>query len=200
MVEEDASKPIFSQTRAQETDLPYTVRLNYAEADLDYRNASVAQRKFDTGSSRELSANLSAAVSQSLAQQRVDVALQEAWVQRETAQFSLPPSLETVEPGDVLRIGNNPWRIKSIIAGAHRKIDAYSHDAGAYNPPPAVDRKHRLAAPQIFGKPEAHMLIWPWLMAVQHHRLGSPRRPHRGQASWLCLKKPVMPASHSTAA
>ena len=157
LVEEDAAKPIFHQTRAQETDLPYAVRLTYSESDLDYRNATVIRQKPATGSAREVSLNLAAAVGQGVAQAQVDVALEEAWAARETAQFILPPHCAAVEAGDVLLIGNGRWQVKSILSGAARKIEAISHDPAVYNPPPSSRRMVLANIPHIYGQPDVQM-------------------------------------------
>jgi hypothetical protein len=157
LVEENASSAIFSQTRAQETELPSVVRLGYVEASLDYRSAAVHQRKNDTGSSREINISLPAAVGQALAQARVDVALEEAWAARERAQFILPPQFASVEAGDVLQIGTERWRVIAIADGTARKIEAVAYDPAVYEPPPAKARTSSATTAQVFGKPDAVM-------------------------------------------
>ncbi len=151
LVEQSAEHPLLIQTRAQETELPATVRLGYVEATLDYRSAAVAQKKLGTGSSREISFTLPAATSQPLAQARVDVALEEAWAARETAQFGLPLQFAKLEAGDVIKLGANRWRVTAIADGVFRKIEAVAHEASVYDPPPAPDRALALISPTLFG-------------------------------------------------
>jgi GTA TIM-barrel-like domain/Putative phage tail protein len=172
LVEEGAGTAIITQTRAQETELPYAVRLGYVESSLDYRTAAVHQRKPDTGSNREINFSLPAAISQSLAQARVDVALAESWAARETAQFILSPQFANVEAGDVLRIGTARWRVKSIADGTARKIEAVAHDPSVYDPPPAKGRLSSATVAPVYGKPDAVMMDVamgsspsPWLAA-----------------------------------
>ena len=173
LVEEGADKPLFMQTRAQETELPASVRLGYVESGLDYRTAAVAQKKLGTGSAREISFNLPAALGQPLAQTRVDVALEEAWVARETAQFILPPQFAKLEAGDVLTIGQNQWRIRSIHDGAARKIEAVAYDISVYDPPPAADRLVTVPNPTVYGNADYVMVdlarnsasAAPWIAA-----------------------------------
>jgi GTA TIM-barrel-like domain/Putative phage tail protein len=155
LIEESATSAIFSQTRAQETELPNAVRLGYVEAALNYRTAAVHQRKSGTGSNREINLTLPAAVSQSSAQARVDVTLEEAWAARTIAQFILPPQMASIEAGDVLRVGVDRWRVKSIADGNARKIEAVAYDASVYDPPPARGRLNSATIPAIFGKPDA---------------------------------------------
>ena len=173
LVEEEAEKPLFLQTRAQETELPASVRLGYVESGLDYRTAAVAQKKLGTGSAREISFTLPAALSQPVAQARVDVALEEAWVARETAQFSLAPHFTKLDVGDVLNLGQGQWRIRSIHDGIARKIEAVAYDASVYDPPPAADRLVAVPNPTIYGAADYIMVdlarasptAAPWLAA-----------------------------------
>ena len=177
LVEEGASQPIFSHTRAQETEMASAVRLIYAESGLDYRSATVSRLKSGTGSSREINMNLPAALSQARAQARVDVALEEAWAARETAQFTLSPRFDWVEAGDVLSIAGGLWRVKAVAAGEARKIEAVGHDPAVYEAPPANERLGANVAPQIYGKPDAQIFdlatvaasgsAAPWLAAQE---------------------------------
>ena len=157
LVEENSTQSIFNHTRSQETEMASAVRLVYAESGLDYRSATVSRLKSGTGSAREINMNLPAALSQAQAQARVDVALEEAWAARETAQFTLSPRFEWAEAGDVLNIGGGLWRVKSVAAGTTRKIEAVGHDPAVYEVPPANERLGANIAPQIYGKPDAQI-------------------------------------------
>ncbi len=157
-VEEGAEKAIFSTTRAQETELPYAVKLGYIDGDLDYRTAAVSQLKPNTGSAREITFSLPAAVGQALAQSRVDVALEESWAARQNALFIVPPQFMQLEPGDVLRIGTDRWRIKSIADGEARKIEAVAHDPAVYGAAPGAARVLTATVPPVYGQPDFAML------------------------------------------
>jgi hypothetical protein len=151
LVDEGTDHAILLRTRAQETELPAAVRLGYVESALEYRTAVVAQKKIGTGSAREISFSLPAAIDQQLAQERVDVALEEAWAGRETAQFNLPPRFANFEVGDVLNIAQDSWRIKSIADGIARRIEAVAYNAAVYDPPPAPNRLPLSQNPMIYG-------------------------------------------------
>jgi len=69
-VETDAAAPLFALSRAQETELPNSVRLLYAESSNDYRNAVVEARKSRGESAREIILELPCATTQAIAQQR----------------------------------------------------------------------------------------------------------------------------------
>jgi GTA TIM-barrel-like domain/Putative phage tail protein len=150
-VEEKEGAPLLLQTRAQETDLPAAVRLGYVDSSLDYRSASVTQKHVGSGSSREINVTIAAAISQSQAQARVDVALEEAWAARESAQFILPPHFAKIEVGDVVKYGANRWHISAIADGAARKIEATAFDTSVYDAPPSPQRNSAYASPAVYG-------------------------------------------------
>jgi GTA TIM-barrel-like domain/Putative phage tail protein len=158
LIEDVNDVAIIAQNRTQETDLPAAIHIGYSESGLDYRQAAITQQRNGTASKREISLNIPAALSQQVAQARGDVALAEAWANRETAQFALSPNFEWVEPSDILKIGKNRWRVKTIQAGEFRKVEAVAHDAAVYDPPPAVDRLLGATAPAIFGQPDVLMM------------------------------------------
>lgn len=158
LVDAAADRPLISETRAQETDLPRAVRLGYVESGLDYRTAAVTQQRLGTPSAREVTLSLPAAVSQSLAQARADVALEEAWVQRTSATFALPPSALALEPGDVVKIDNKTYRLQTINDGVARAVEAASHDASVYDPPPAANRLSASAGQPVYGQPDALLM------------------------------------------
>jgi Putative phage tail protein len=151
------------------------VRLGYVDGGLDYRTAAVSQIKQGTGSARDISISMPAAVNQAQAQARVDVMLEEAWAARAHAQFSLPSQFAQFEPGDVIVIGQGRWRIKSIADGDARKIDAVAHEASVYDAPPAATRLASVVLPPIYGPPEVSIMdlafvtgastAAPWLAA-----------------------------------
>ena len=139
-VETDAAAPLFALSRAQESELPDSLKLLYAESSNDYRNAVVEARKTRGESAREIVLELPCATTQAVAQARAHVLLQENWSGRETISFALPPSHLALEPGDVVTLGPRELRIASIHDGAARKLNAASYEASVYEPPPTVDR------------------------------------------------------------
>ncbi len=168
-----ADTPLLSQTRTQETDLPRAIRIGYVESGLDYRSAAVTQQQLETASSREINLNLPAALSQSLAQSRADVALAEAWVQRTRSSFALPPSVLAIEPGDVLTVAGQQLRVQSIADGTLRKCDAINHENAVYDPAPAPARQSAVQTSQVYGQPFALLMdlattvgdAGPWVAA-----------------------------------
>jgi GTA TIM-barrel-like domain/Putative phage tail protein len=175
LVESGRERSTLQETRAQETDLPRVVRLAYIESALDYRTATVQQTQTDTASSLEIIMQLPAAVPQSLAQARVDVALAESWGQRTTAQFTLLPSCLALEPGDVVTVDGKTYRLSAIMDAEARGVEALQHDASVYDAPALVERLALPKLADVFGKPDVLMLdlavvataqpAAPWLAA-----------------------------------
>jgi GTA TIM-barrel-like domain/Putative phage tail protein len=154
-VETDAEQPLFALTRAQETELPNSLKLVYADSSADYRSVAVEARKQRGASAREVILSLPCATAQSIALQRAHVLLQENWSGREVNGFSLAPSHLALEPGDVVTLDGRPFRLASLHDGAARKAVATSYEAAVYEPPPASDRNAAIAGAAIFGKPDA---------------------------------------------
>ncbi len=186
LVDDGVEKPLIAETRAQETDLPRAVRVGYVESAIDYRTAAVQQQRLTTASAREVTLQLPAAVTQALAQARTDVALEEAWMARTSAQFTLPPSLLSLDPGDAVTLDGKLYRLSAITDGEGRKAEAVSHDPTLYDPPPAVSRGTTVQGPAVYGQPDvllmdlamvhpsqtqglwvaAHLTPWPGQLAI----------------------------------
>ena len=158
LVDQRQGAPLLDVTRQQETDLPRSLRLAYVDSSLDYRAAAVQQIQPETASGRDVVLQLPAAVSQSLAQQRVDVALAQRWGQRETAHFGLPPSMMAIEPGDVVALNGRFWRLGSITDGEARRCEALAHDDSLYDAPALVERLAKPALAAVFGPADVVML------------------------------------------
>ena len=154
LIDDAKASALITQHRAQETDLPVAVHLAYMESGLDYRQAAVAQWRSATSSKNEIGINLAAAIPQNQAQARADFLLADAWAARTTAQFSLPPHWQALEPGDVVLINADRWRIKNILAGDTRKIEAVAQDAAVIEAPALVARAATSTALAIYGPSE----------------------------------------------
>jgi hypothetical protein len=164
LIDDARSGQVLSQTRAQEADLPQAIRMGYSETAVDYRNAAVRQELVGTASKREISFDLPAVISQSLAQARVDVALAESWAQRSTAQFALPPSLLALEHGDVLDLDGTAYRLQSIVDGEARAVEATLYDRSVYDAPVLVERSALPKLVNVYG--DADVLLMDLAIAT----------------------------------
>jgi len=174
LVQED-DDPLYTITRAQETDLPAALRLVYAESGLDYRSAAVRSDRAGAASRRETTLSLPVALGQAQAQSRADVALAESWRERGEVSFALPPSRLALEPGDAVSVAGQRFRLTRVIDAGALRLSGRGHEAALYDAPAAAPRAGTLAAAAIYGKPDAVLMdlpLWtsaaagaPWLAA-----------------------------------
>jgi hypothetical protein len=126
----------YSFTRAQETDLPQVSRITYIDGDNDYSQASAEARRLIGGSSRVASSASPLVMDQGQAVAIGQRLLQDAWVMREAAQFSLPPSQIAADPADeiLLQAGGRAHRLRitQIDDGAARAIQGVATDPSIY--------------------------------------------------------------------
>jgi len=163
--EKDRDQPLFSLTRAQETELPANVRVAYTESALDYRRATVEAKRLGVSSSREITVDLPCAVGQAVAQMRADVALQDNWAGRDTISFALGPDHIELEPGDVFAVtlasGPRSFRIEEISDGGMLRISARAYQAQVYDAPGAPGREAAAAKVFVYGTPDALFMDLP---------------------------------------
>ncbi len=154
LVDQSADTPLLSVKRVQETDLPQTVNVFYAESGVGYRTASVSQSRLATSSKSELTISMAACVNQSLAQARADIVLEEQWSMRETAQLALTAKHGFVESGDILRLSDNrQWRVTAVNDGEARRMSLVQYTPEVYEAPPASGRLVAGAEIAVHGKP-----------------------------------------------
>jgi hypothetical protein len=128
----------FTLTRTQETDLPNASRIQYIDADADYRQASTESRRLASLSERIATSNLPIVMDQGQAIGIGDRLLQDAWTMRETAVFALPPSRLALDVTDevVLTTSDRDHRLRltQIDDAGARQIEACATDPSLYEP------------------------------------------------------------------
>jgi len=126
----------FTFTRAQETDLPQASRIAYIDADADYRQAVAEARRLVGGSNRVANSSLPLVLDQGLAIGIGERLLQDAWVMRETAAFSLAPSRIALDPADEVSLDaggrTHRLRLTEIDDAGQRKMQAVTTDPSIY--------------------------------------------------------------------
>lgn len=161
----------YELTRAQETELPLAVKLQYIDGSSDYRQGSVESRKLTGASARVSVVNLPVVMGQADAQRMADNLLQEAWTGRERARFALPPSRLALDPGDVIEFTgkNSSHRLRIERAGdaGLRQIEAVQVDAGLVRMVSGPERAPSLPAVNSVGRPVVEFLDLPVLNGAE---------------------------------
>ena len=159
MVETGENDPLHTVVRAQETELPAVMRVDYLDAENEHRSAVAEIRWPRTASSREETVRAEIAMRQSVALERAHCMLAEARAGRETLELSLPPSMLHLEPGDVVEALGRTWRIDRLTDGLSRRAQLVSRDDAAYRAPAMPSRgSAAVSLPQAFGAPALLML------------------------------------------
>jgi hypothetical protein len=156
----DGESPVLLM-RAQEADLPKASRLAYVDADT-YEQAVAEARRPLAATERIAASSLPLVLEAPAASAIGERLLQDAWVMRETARFSLPPSLLALDPADevVLAIGGRThrWRIAGVEDGGARAVNAVATDPSLYDP---LDGAPRAAtAPAILRPPGRPLVVF----------------------------------------
>lgn len=164
-------KSDFELIRAQETELPLAMKVQYIDGTMDYRQGSVDSRKLTGSSARVAVLNLPMVMSQPNGQRVADSLLQEIWAGRERARFQLPPSRIALDPGDVIEFSNDGrsqrMRLERIGDAGARSVEAMRMDAGLYRFLTGPERAATLPAVQIAGPPLMEFLDLPLLNGAE---------------------------------
>ncbi|MTH33902.1 host specificity protein [Paracoccus limosus] len=147
-------------TRAADAEIVGRVRLTHVEAGGDYA-ASTAETRMPGGeflavSDSELPMTLTRAEGQSVAERW----LSETLISRDTLRFALPPSLDHLGPGDVVRLVEakgdaKRWRIDRVERGEAMTVDAVRVEPGVYRPARVIESQTMVRA---FNPP---IPVWP---------------------------------------
>lgn len=162
-----------SLVRAQESDLPQASRVGYIDGDRDYAQASVEARRLTGASNRVATSSLPLVMDQEEAGGIGARLLQDAWVMRESARFSLPPSALVLDAGDevLLTTGGRTHRLRltQVDDGAARAVEALATDPSIYDRYGGPVRAPSLA--QTAPPPGRPLLIFadlPWMVDDQN--------------------------------
>lgn len=145
-------------TRAQESELPGEIALTYADSENGYQMARVLTRRLEGCSTRQSDAQAAVITHRAEAQRLADIWLQDLWIGRETAEFTLRPGLVGLQPGDVVRLGARSFQIQRIADGAARRISARAVEPTVYDAQAPKIRRLATASPQILGPPRVVFL------------------------------------------
>lgn len=162
----------FSLTRAQDSDLPSASRLAYVDG-ATYEAAVAQARRLATDSGRVVAVTLPMVLEAGDAAAIGERLLQDSWVAREEAKFSLPPSLIALDPADevLLNTGGRVRRLRltTIEDTSARAIGAVATDPSLYESVAGPARS--VAAAEVVrvpGRPLVVLLDLPLLSDDQN--------------------------------
>lgn len=163
-----AEGEVLELARAQETELPLSLRWTFQRSDEEYDPAVVEARRITVDSAREQSEAFAFAVAPEEASRRVRRALQEAWTGREGLGAILPPSKLALDPGDVIRLVHDgrslPYILRAITDGEARLFEAVRHDRQDIDLRPPSPVPARLLTLPTFGAVVVELMNLPQLV------------------------------------
>ena len=153
--------------RAQETELPREVSLDFTDIGVDYRRSAVTSRRLVGGATRGSSASLAVVTHDAAVERRADIWLQDLWAGRESAEFAVPPSRLALTAGDVIGLTAGGRRrlieVTEIVDTASRRIEARGIDPEIFKLPLVAPRRRTSSAPAALGPAHALVLDLPAL-------------------------------------
>ncbi|MEO0620417.1 MAG: glycoside hydrolase TIM-barrel-like domain-containing protein, partial [Pseudomonadota bacterium] len=184
LVETAVGATLHSITRAEENDLPASVKLGFLDEARGYERASQESQRLTTESARVATADLPLVLDAEQARGIAEQWLHDAWQARETATFHLPPSRLGLAPSDVLSLTTLssavPLRVTGITSGTSLKVEARTVVPDVFSPPPDVG-----------DVPEENPL--PVIGPVVGHFLDLPRRPGESDDTFGWFAAGAMP-------
>ncbi|MBV9220552.1 MAG: glycoside hydrolase/phage tail family protein [Methylobacteriaceae bacterium] len=181
----------FNVTRAQETDLPGSVKLTYADVYNNYQSGSIEARK-NVGTSQNVTAvSTSAVLDQGQAKGLADAILQQAWMARETGEAKLPPSLLALDPGDGLLVSVDgvtfSARLKEVDTTTYRTAKFAGFDPSLATAPIYPPSPKRTPSPDAYGLSIVEFIELPLLTGQESvpwaPRIAAYQNPWPGGAS-----------------
>jgi hypothetical protein len=154
-------------TRAQETELPLALKWRLMARDEEFAGITVEARRITVDTARISAEQLPIASTSGAAERGVRRALFEAWVGREKASFTLPPSRLALDPADVILLDHDnrliEFALTTITDGAGRRVEARRSDRAIYDLAPGSDRGATSGAKAVYGPPLVALMNLPQL-------------------------------------
>ena len=158
----DKQGRLVTLTRGEDSSLPRELALSFSDSERFYRSATALSRRLKGYAERDLEANTAAILRMGEAQRLADMWLEDLWVQRETATFTLRPGLIALEPGDTVELpvagAARLMRITKITDSADRKIEARLVEPDVYDKQARDSLAAPVASPAIPGPPRVVIL------------------------------------------
>ena len=144
--------------RAQETDLPAEIAIAFTDVARDYRQGVAVSRRLAGGATGRSQIGLPLVMDEGQAQRTAERLLAAAWIGRDGARLTLPPSRLALDPGDTIAFstpgGDLLLRLGRITDGPSRAAEAAAVEPAIHGPALAEARPatvSRLPAPAGLG-------------------------------------------------
>ncbi len=137
-----ADEPLWRERRGHDSDFAGEAILTFYDAAADYAEASARSRRAPTVTSRVLSLDLSAALSEETALAAAEALLRQHRAERRTLETALGPNALAFMPGDVLTLADGPegrFVIAECEDGAARRLTLSELADGGSSVPVARD-------------------------------------------------------------
>lgn len=131
--------PLVTVQRVEDVELPYLVRIRYADTDSEYQAGQQKQSRKVGGAQDSVDQETTIAMDADRAAQMADVLLQEAWMRRETYALKVGPHKLDLIPGDAITIPLRGETQRCVITSdtsglpGIREFDAARDDTSIYN-------------------------------------------------------------------
>ncbi|HEB77634.1 MAG TPA: hypothetical protein ENI90_03785, partial [Methylothermaceae bacterium] len=164
---DDDTRSTFTITRAQESELPGSVKLRAIDGDGDYQQQAVEAKRLKGQSVRVSETTLAVVMDRGQAQGIADRLLIDAHVMRERAEFVCAPSALNLDPGDVVALQASgrtyDLRLEAIGYEHVRPAKAVRTDASVYDRTAGPVATPEPVAATEAGKPLLEILDLPLL-------------------------------------
>lgn len=158
--------PLWSETRAQESDVAAQATLDYYDEAGDYESAVARSRRMASGNDRVASGALAGVLPEATAAAAAEEILRDQRLARRSIKLAVAPFLMELEPGDIVTLPDlsGRFRIARLEDGAARMIEAveYVPPAGAHAFERSVTRSTSSGVAQAFA-PEVVFLDLPMM-------------------------------------
>lgn len=162
---ESSSGDVMEITRAQETELPLSLKWQMTRNDDEYDAIVVEASRVTVDSSRISSETFSLVASPEEGERRVRRALMETWTGRETGTFALPPSRIALDPADVITLRHDgrdyEFRLTAVSDAESRSIETIRQDREVYDLPPGIERSNSTRRITFYPAPTVVMMNLP---------------------------------------
>jgi hypothetical protein len=164
---EPSDGPLITMTRTDPETLPRQVTLAFSSDIQAFQSGVVRSAKTDGRERQEQYHSIAITLHPTRAQRIVERLHQEALIEGQTFDFSLPPSFGMLEPGDVVDLKGHGlaadlrFCIKRVVDGGYRQIEAYRVDPSIYGLVDEIDEYGTVSLPLVFGPPDIVALDLP---------------------------------------